>query len=353
MDFGVMFRKVFINRAWRTDFYELLAERLDNGITLRDALSRMYARAEGRSPRAPQTTVLKEMLDTVDGGGRLADALGPYVSESEQMLIAAGENSGNLVENLALATKMISVVAELRSKIIKGVQTPALMFGVLYLFMVAMGAYFVPQLAAVSDPSKWTGAAVQMRELAAFCASIWVFVFPVLLILAGAALVVSLPYTTGRVRSFLDHLPPWSFYKLIQGGSWLMSFASLVRSGITHDSAMRALAEKSKPWLRRRLESALDYMSEGKNVGAAMRETGYGFPDGRVLDALEDYADLRNFDKALMKTSERWIQGGIKNVEKAVGLLQVAFGMVLTGSFFWLMIAVNAIQGQAGSAGHF
>ncbi|EQD78485.1 type II secretion system protein, partial [mine drainage metagenome] len=143
-----------------------------------------------------------------------------------------------------------------------------------------------------------------------------------------------------------------SLYRLLQGGGWIMAFASLVQSGYTHESAIRSLAEHAKPWLRARLEGILILMGGGLNVGSAMRGTGYGFPDEGVIDALEDYAGLNNFDRALMRVAERWIASGLASVDRIMIVLQTVFAVAIFAVFTWLMLAINGIQNAVGMSLH-
>ena len=63
------------------------------------------------------------------------------------------------------------------------------------------------------------------------------------------------PYWTGRLRAMLDKMPPWSFYRLLQGGSWLMSFSSMMVAGMQAAEALRKMMPVANPYLRERLRA--------------------------------------------------------------------------------------------------
>lgn len=349
MDF---FAKLAINKEWRIDLYEVLAERLDNGITLKESLQKLYERSRERKPKSSQTMLLKSMIDKLESGDLMSDALAAYVPEAERMLIAAGETSGTLVKDLGLVIELIKVNSLLRSKIAKGVTSPLLMIGLVYAFFIWMGVSLIPKFEKTSNPANWHGLAAQMRAVASFSTSYWSVLFPVILAAIALVIYLRLPYGTGKLRIMLDKIPPWSFYKLLQGGGWLMSFASLVSAGMTHETALTMISDNAKPWLRVRLETTIRQMGEGGNVGGALRAAGYGFPSEDVIDALDDYSELNNFEHALMNTANKWIAKGLKSMDQMMVLVQSALAIVLIGSNLWLVYGINAVTSAVSHVAH-
>lgn len=340
-------------RKWRREFYELLADRVENGIVLREAFVRIITRMAESSPKGIRIRALEAALERFDGGMRLGDALVDIIPDNERMLILSGENSGRIVENLRLAATASDTVALIRSKILKGLSMPVAMLAMVYGFLYWMGAYFEPQIASSIPARSWKGSAAQLRALATFCTTPWVVIVPAACVLLILLVVLRMPYGgSGRVRIALDRIPPWSLYRLLQGGGWIMAFASLVQSGYTHELAIRSLARNARPWLRARLDGILLLMGGGLNVGTAMRETRFGFPDMKVIDALEDYAGLTHFDRALMRVAERWIKSGLESVDRIMILLQTLFAVLIFAIFTWLMLAVNGIQNSIGPGLH-
>ena len=346
------FQKKAISKEWRIDLYEVLAERLENGMSLTDSLQKIYERAYGRKPKAATTQLLKAMIDSLESGDYMADALAPYVSESERMLIAAGETSGTLANDLGLVVKLIETTTELSSKIKKGISYPIGMIALVYVFLIWMGITLIPNFEKTSNPAHWTGLAAQMRDMAAFSTSSWSIIVP--MIIAGICLwfYVRMPYQTGKLRAFMDNIPPWSFYKLSQGGGWLMAFASLVSAGMTHETALKQMSEHAKPWLKIRLEATIRRMGEGSNVGKALREAGYSFPSIKVIDALEDYSELSNFESALMKTADKWMKNGLKAMDQMMVILNILLAFLLVGSNVWLIYGVNAVTTVVTKGAH-
>ncbi|EQD58345.1 type II secretion system protein, partial [mine drainage metagenome] len=134
------FLKLAFGRKWRREFYELLADRVDNGIVLREALERVTARLVEHSPHGLRTEALQYILARFDSGQRLGDALGDLIPENERMLVLAGENSGRISANMRMAANASDAVAEIRSKIVKGMSIPVAMVGMIYGFLFWMGA---------------------------------------------------------------------------------------------------------------------------------------------------------------------------------------------------------------------
>lgn len=346
------FAKMAISQEWRIDLYEVLAERLDNGITLKDSVLKIYERSHSRKPKSARTQLLKAMIDRLESGALMSDALAPYVPEAERMLIAAGETSGTLAHDLGLVVNLIKTNAQLRSKITKGITSPVAMIALVYVFLIWMGVTLIPQFEKTSNPAHWHGLAAQMRDMAAFSTSYWSVLLPIICVAIAFVIYLRLPYETGKFRTFLDNIPPWSFYKLAQGGGWLMAFASLVSAGMTHETALMKMSENAKPWLRVRLDATIRRMGEGSNVGKALREAGYGFPSEDVIDSLDDYAELNNFEKALMNTANKWIEKGLKSMDQMMVILNLLLGFLLIGSNVWLIYGVNAVTAVVTKGAH-
>jgi type II secretory pathway component PulF len=142
----------------------------------------------------------------------------------------------------------------------------------------------------------------------------------------------SLAYYTGPGRIFLDRwIPPWSIYKVIQGSTFLKNVAVQTRAGIQLFDTVNGMLSLATPWMRERLQAAMYGIEQGKNLGEALHNAGYEFPDRRSVQILRVLASRDGFDETLYNFAKRWAAGSVKRVERASGVLLVVAILIMGG----------------------
>ena len=68
-----------------------------------------------------------------------------------------------------------------------------------------------------------------------------------------AIFAVSLPYWIGPGRVQLDKFPPWSWYRIAQGSSFLLALSALMRAQVPITRALEILEERGSPWWSQRV----------------------------------------------------------------------------------------------------
>jgi type II secretory pathway component PulF len=102
-DFELKFSRFMFSSgmAVRRRLWIKLAKLLGNGVPILDALKSMHDRlvASGRA-KDPVAIAISAWIDRIRNGHRLAAAIDGWAPRDEQMLIAAGEQSGRLNDAL-------------------------------------------------------------------------------------------------------------------------------------------------------------------------------------------------------------------------------------------------------------
>lgn len=151
----------------------------------------------------------------------------------------------------------------------------------------------------------------------------------------------SMPRWTGRARVYADRFPPYALYRLVRGSGFLLSFATMVKSGIKTTEALRIMIRGTSPWMKERLTKALAIMNDGTNIGDALYRSRMEFPDREVVLDLRTYASLDKFDEALTTIGRENLEETVTRIERSsavmrnvcIGLLAAAFGMIVGGIF--------------------
>lgn len=352
MDLLTLKKKFAFSGKARAKFYLAMASKMENGNDRIKHLESQRNRAIQRmGPKSGRALLLEEFTQGLKSGTKMDQVFEPYISPAETMLLSAGEQSGSQVLVLRLAAKLTGVRKGIRGAVLSNSAQPIGLLAMMYALLIFIGAYEVPQLSVLSKPSTWTGGAHTLYLLSAFATSYMAWVFPVILATVIGFIIWRMPYWTGPGRIFLDnYIPPWSVNKVVEGGIWLMSFAALVRSGIGRQDAIAFQAQRSKPWLRQRLEASLALMRDGGNIGRAFHEAGFNFPSRDIIDDLEDYSESDRFDEILQNIAVEWVDSSVKRVETLMSVVKLVVTILFVGAFAWLMLNIVALSMSVGTS---
>lgn len=338
----------------RSRFYEAMASKMENGLDRLTVLKTYRDRAvERKGLNSPEASLYGEFTSGIESGASMERVLAPYISPAETMLIEAGEKAGDQVLVLRLAARLTRLRREIRMVVLKGSAEPLVLIAFLYAMLVFIGVYLVPHLAVLSKPSTWQGMAHLLYLLSLFAASAGAWLLPIIMLALFVFTLNRLPYWCGSLRQIFDRrLPPWNIYRIIEGGTWLMSFTALVRSGIGRQEAIAFQSERAKPWLHQRLDAPLTLMREGVDIGKAFQQAGYVFPSQDVIDDIEDHAESQRFDEVLQNVAELWVASSMDRVNSMIKNLRnmVMFAFIVI--FMWVMLTtVTLTLNVSSSAG--
>lgn len=272
------------------------------------------------------------------------------MNPTEAALLRAGEKSGDLVRAMRYAVNLIQRKRAMVGSLVSATAYPLVLFGLAGFLMHMIAAQLVPKLANVADPQSWQGPARLLYLLASFTDD-YGLLFVSLLAAALSVSVASLPYLTGAVRVGLDRLFPWSAYRMLHGSSFLLGVALMVGSGQQLRDALCDLLGSANPWLRQRLEGAIDGLDNGLNFGEALHAAGHEFPDRVAIQYLTIFANRNGFERSMVNYAERWMEQSVAAMKRAAGIA-LGVGLMIVAVLMLLVIAgaggiTSAIQASA------
>ena len=255
---SVPFAKAFFGMTGRVRIYEQLQALLEGDLKLDRALDAIWDRAskQGRSPTSVDAIVVNAWRQEYRKAASLAEAVKGWVPVRDQMLIEAGELSGDLVGTLAELQEVNQSVSRMKGELTGALVYPLVLFaaiiGIIYIF----GSAVIPEFAAILPVEEWTGIAATMAGLATFTQTMLV---PSLLGVVTVITLLSLSMSRWRgfLRTRFDKLPPWSLYRLFQGVAFMLSLSALLRAGVHLPVALARLRDNANPWLHGRDRLAL------------------------------------------------------------------------------------------------
>lgn len=352
--FGRVIARLSFGATQRADTYERLANLLES-VKLVDALGALYDVASdgGKKKGEGRAILFANTLASIEHGEKLGSALSPFIPQSEQLLISAGEESGRLPSMLKYAAVVVRAKTEMTSAAISETLTPfVLLLGVVaYLFYYAVA--IIPRLVLPTmNPDKYQPMAKALIYTSRWAVDYGWILLPITIALI-IAIVCSLPRLTGPLRRYLDYIPPWSIYKVVVGSTMILAITAMVKSKFKLLDSLHMCREGASPWLQERIDAGVDGVQEGYNLGVALREAGHHFPDDRVIGDLIIYSSSQSFDEALERVSADLLKNSIALVKKIAKVLSILAHIILLFAMVFITLGSTSITaGLQASIGH-
>lgn len=351
------FARINFNTDFRVRLYKKLASGMENGIKDIDIIENLQKRYEKKNLKDPIAVALREINKQARSNGNMAMALKPWVTNEEMAIIESGYASGNVPDAMRLAVKIIVSSAYMKSTIKKALTYPALLLVATVGVVWFIGTNVVPSITeSVGNMATWSAQAQSLFSLADFVqsnaflygiGSMFVLAILISKTLSSSWNSVGLAW----LRRMLDKLPPWSIYKEVQGASFMISLSSMLASGITMHTALIRIANNSSDWTKHRITQIILAQNRGNSdIGDAMHNTGYNFPDYETIEDVRFYQNLDNLEKVLYDIGESNIDRTIDRIQKAAGLINFFALMTMISMVFWIVVGVLGVQGDISSS---
>ena len=331
----------------RVDAWKMLTHLLDAGFSLERALGIGIetADAQGQQLRAWVFKRWRRALLASDFAGEIAR----WVPASEAMIFTG---YGNVRAELlfAAAARVAEVRARQLGVVVRALALPVLLSAMIVMILWGAGLELIPVMETISPRAGWEFSA---RLLGA--ASTWVYEDIGILAasVAGglAALGAVIVLWVGPGRAALDRFPPFSIYRTLTGSAFVFVAVEFLRAGLDlNDRAFEVLKSAAGPYARHRIGAIQKGMASGKGFGAAMSETGHGFPDPslvpviRALDGTPGWEDkLADFVAAWVERSETSLRAGAMVLNGALMLLVTIITSVAIVGMYGMMSAAQAL----------
>ncbi len=316
--------------------------------TTLEMLFDLYSK-KGRKPKEPMAQMIREWQQKLNQGKSLASSMQGWISIPEQMIIEAGEQSNKLATALDDALQSGNATRGIRNAIIGGMIYPAVLLAALIGILWGFSTKIVPTFATILPPEQWVGNASTMFEVSQFVIN-WL---PLLAMIAGGALtamLLSLPILTGPTRKFFDYLPPWSIYKITQGASYMIAMRGFISAGTTVPDALRNMLKIGNPYFKERVSAILARINMGRNLGEAMIEAGYNFPDDDIAGEVSIYAELDDFDVSLDILAKEWINNSVLKAQAASRLMNNVMLFAVAAAVAGIATTMFELQDQIANA---
>ena len=334
----------------RLKVYKKLASLLRNRFSLMNALDIMYDSItnEGKNPSEPMAIAIACWGKALQNGLSFSDALKGWAPARERLMLSVGDMS-DLESALLNLIKVAEGTEKMLKPIVGAISYPSFLLLMSVLVIYAIGAYMVPPMEEAAPNAKWTGSAKDLVVVSHWVQDNWLLAFSFFPALFGI-IYITIGIWTGPTRKMIDDVPPWSLYKMFMGITWLLSLSALIKGGVPISVALAALRKDSNRYLCERIDRAMDFIKNGDNLGQALSKSKLNFPDKEVVADLKIYAELDNFEEALDKLANDWLDASAEAVEAKASVLNMVAMFAISGIIAWACFGVFEMQDQITSA---
>lgn len=346
--------RMAFNWKVRESLYRHLSAQVGNGITIEIGLETFRSRLQRRK-KISSDKIIANIGRKMRDGSTLANALGQWVPQDEVNVISSGELSGNLPRSLDLVIEAKRRIARVNSALKSSMVSPAIYLVAVYGMLWAIGRFVTPSLEQALPKEKAKGIVYGLYAAGDFANSWWALIPPVLFALLIYVIIKSLPIWIGKKRIAAESFFPYSFYRDINGYTWLMTFTALLRAGMADVEILKRQVNQASPWLKERLSSLWSRMENGKSLPAALLEKGkngmpaFGFPNPDIVDDISSLAGFPDFPEKIAILATQWseeLEASTLARAKAFGFWMEIVMYLVMGI---LMIAINSMSTQIGT----
>lgn len=334
----------------RLKVYRKLAALLRNRFSLMNALDMVYngISEEGRKPNDPMAIAISMWGRSLQEGHPFSDCLKGWAPTRERLMLSVGDVADlesallNLIKVSEGSTRMIR-------PIVNAIAYPAFLMMMSVLILYAIGVYMVPPMLSAAPNTIWTGTAKSLIDLSAWIQEHWKLAFSILPII-GILIYSTIGIWTGDLRVKIDRIPPWSLYKIFTGITWLLALSALVKGGVPVSIALTSLRRDSSKYLKERIDGALSFIKNGDNLGQALDKANHEFPDKQIIADLKIYSELDNFEEALDKLANEWLEESVYVIEQKAEIMNAVALLSVSGIIAWAVFGTFDMQDQITSS---
>ncbi|HEX7648402.1 MAG TPA: type II secretion system F family protein [Noviherbaspirillum sp.] len=323
----------------RLEFYEDLAEALEDGAALVEQLEVWSARAEKEGDVvAPLYRLWLRRMDDRS----FAQALIGTVPDTDVLILEAAEEAGNLPEGLRFLRNIVEAASDMKSSMIGAVSGFAALSLLIVGMLFGLSNYGIPVMEEIVPANAWPAIGVILRDVAHIVTGYGVWLL-IAAIAGGALFIWSLAHWRGRARVKADeYVPVYSIYREFNGALFRVMLSALMKNKVSLTEALDKLAKRANPWLRWHIRTTLRRLDYESDQPAKAFAT--GIFNKRETWRFIDYGARSSFPVAIGKLGLQSIDKVTKSVKRSAAVLNkilllvgggvlgfIVIGMLLTG----------------------
>lgn len=331
-------------------FYRQYAGALRGGKTSIEIFRDMANIARGN--KNPAAGLYERMHKKVGAGEEVSSVISEYIPDLDRTLFApASNNEEALLNSLSIAEKVASSRERLSRLGFSKLMGPLGQLFSITSAVVFMGSSLFPDiLANVKDAGAKgdQGLMIFVRDFSLFATRNYVWFAIIAFALFAFSMYSKTRMKKSTLRTFLDHIPPWSFYRVQQGGNFVVSFAALIATGQAPTEGLLAMIQSANPYLQSHLKDMFSAIHEGKELHVALKT---GLIPPVILDEISIRSTPSNIQAVMkdlglerMDELEHLIETSIVRIASAITYTAYAVGAVGALAFIQMYAIMTSVS---------
>lgn len=337
----------YISQSQRKILYNLLADLLDDGVPLYDALNlicnddgeRVYGRAFIKK--------LTLIMDKMKSSSSVTDVLEGVVPPQDLTILNAAERSGQLSQGLRMIISMVEKNDEIVSSLRKSLISPIMLFVIVLLVIMGYSLQVFPTFLGVLPLQNWPPITQSLYGFGKYLSEGGFVTIMVIFVIVIVLIRASMPLISGNIRSLIiDKVPPYSYYRIMQVGVFLRMLSTLMLNNVPMVDALNLMKERTSPYMGYHLSKFTNNMKSGRSYKESL-DTGLLTPE--MLLTVNIYAGMDSFNETVKKMAEKCDDKIKTDIEKLSGILKNLSLVTLAVSVVWIFGAIFSLVDKLGS----
>lgn len=325
-------------RHWRfgskaqLGFLEDLYLLINDGIPANRAVEMMAKVTTGT-----QREVATSLTEKIAQGQPLAEGMREWFSTNVVEIIRVGEAGGALAQTIKSAINMLSQRGVAIGSFVGAVAYPLLVITIASGVIIYLNTSVFEQFRQIKPEDQWPVAGQRLVVVAHLIESWWwVAILTVIAVFFILKRIMS--NYVGELRSMLDTIPPFSFYRRLTAAQLLETLGLLVSNGVVFKSAIKVMQYQANPYLHHHLAMMEHLLSMGRTNIAEVLNT--GLVSEQDLMRLYVMAEVKGFEHGLVRM-------GVRGAEQATATLKfiarIFGGMLLAVGGILIILIIQGI----------
>lgn len=338
-----------VSKKDRANLYRKLAVMYSAGVGVQASIEELLRRRIELRGRFNPLSIMLDRCHRVLSNGGFEKGLEGFAGDSEIMLIASGEDSGDLGVALNEAADLLDFQRDFKRDVSNLLGQPVMLLSATFFVAIFLGVWFVPNIVNEIPKQMLNEKLLTLKAFSEFLNSEYGLILLFVIFGILALVWISMRHLTGPFRIFLDKFPPWSIYRLIVGSGWLIAITSMLNAGITLKTALQGLLRRSdNEWLNERLKAVMNELGgSSSTLGEALRKAGHEFPDNELISDIEILNKYSSQQEALSQISKEWRKEGqiqIKRKTAIIKYISIFIAFIVIGYVGLAVIQISDIQ---------
>ncbi len=329
----------------RIDLYRNLQMITGSGISLTETVRLLSLKFRKHMPRSSMPRILDDWLKSMAMGRTFNQAIARWVPGWELLLLRAG-GSTKIADMLGYVGELSANIIKLKSGLTSALRYPLFALLMLFVLMGVFSYYVIPNLVSFLPPEQWPPITKSLYNFTTFVTEKGIFMLVALTILVGLVIYSLGHLKAGLPRRILNKIPPWSIYKQFHGSIFLLSLASLLRSGISFGHSLETIRGGSSKYVSSVLIMMQAKLQAGKRAGEAIQCELF---DKETLVNLEVYADTDKLEEGIYVLAEEQLEQQIEKLATATKMLGNFILLVVVLFIIWNYMGLIALQSSIGT----